>query len=115
MVGGFLASIPFVGPAFASLCASCLGAGLAGTAAAAGAVGSAGPIAYPVAGAFAVGGLWWSLRRCRGSCSVEQYKRARVTYPLLALGAGLVSYLIGAAVLPSLFFAISRQVQGVLP
>lgn len=115
VVGGLVASIPFVGPAFATLCASCLGVGLAGTAAAAATLDSAGPIAYAVAGVSAAGGLGWSLRRCRHNCSVEQYRRARILYPLFVVGAGLVSYVVGAAILPPLFVAIARQLQGVLP
>ncbi len=115
--GGFLASLPIVGPAFASACASCLGIG--GVAASGAAVGWGTPIGIAIAIGIMAFSVWRTLRVKRLACSAEDYRRARLLVPVLTLAVGVAGYAFGAFLLAPLFEpagqGAARPSSGLLP
>lgn len=98
---GFLASLPILGPAFASACASCVGLG--GAAASGIALGWGTPVAIVVAMFVMIYSVRRTLLAKRAACSTKDYRRARVVVPLFTVSLAVAGYLLGAFVLAPLF------------
>lgn len=114
LIGGLIAAIPVLGPAFTSFCAACVGA----AAAAGGAAGLtvAGAVRY-LAGAAGLtvlaGASWWRLRKERQCCAPEEYGRRRVRVWGAAVITGLIAYTLATFVItPFLAGAASQLSRG---
>lgn len=110
VIGGFLASVPVLGPALGALCLSCVGFG--GAAVAGAGFGFATP-PFVVAGVAVFAFSWWrSLRRARRVCGPEECRRITVILPLLLGATGIATYLlIRLALVPAVDVALRQLSQ----
>lgn len=110
VLGGFVASLPVLGPLLGTLCLSCVGFG--GAVAAGAAFGVATPY-FAAAGAAVLGFSWWrSVRKARRVCRPEESRRLSVRLPLILGATALATYLVVTLlVVPALARAMGELSQ----